>query len=44
MPGSERAEVDLGDGRVLEPRAALLFGLTEAAPDATLSFNLELKF
>jgi hypothetical protein len=38
------AELDLGDGRVLEPRAALLFGLTEAAPDATLSFNLELKF
>ncbi len=36
--------VDLGDGRLLEPRAALLFGVTEAAPDVTLSLNLELKF
>lgn len=37
-------ELDLGRGRVLEPRVALLFGLTDEAPDATLSVNFELKF
>ena len=31
-------------GLVLEPRVAVLFGLTDATPDAVLSFNLELKF
>lgn len=35
---------DLGQGRVLEPRVAMLFGLTEASPDAVLSVNFELKF
>lgn len=36
-------EFDLA-GRVLEPRAALLFGLTDESPDAILSINLELGF
>lgn len=35
---------DLGRGRILEPRVAVLFGLTDDAPDAVLSVNLELKF
>ena len=35
---------DLGGGRLLEPRVAMLFGLTEASPDAVLSVNFELKF
>ncbi|WP_417518537.1 hypothetical protein [Minwuia sp.] len=35
---------DLGHGRVIEPRIAILAGLTDAAPDAVLSFNVELKF
>ncbi|WP_109796299.1 hypothetical protein [Minwuia thermotolerans] len=35
---------DLGHGRILEPRIALLAGYTDAAADAVLSFNLELKF
>lgn len=38
------AEFDLGRGRVLEPRFALLFGLTEDAPDVVASLNFELKF
>ena len=37
-------EFDLGNGRVLEPRLAVLFGLNEDTPDATASLNLELKF
>jgi len=37
-------ELDLGRGRVLEPRLAALFGLSEAAPDAALSLNIEMKF
>lgn len=36
-------ETEVG-GLELEPRAALLFGLTEATADAVLSFNLEVKF
>src|SRR5690606_4567074 len=32
------SELDLGGGRILEPRVAVLFGLTEESPDATLSF------
>ncbi|WP_339949673.1 hypothetical protein [uncultured Albimonas sp.] len=32
------------DGRSLTPRAAVLFGLTDAAADAALSLNLELDF
>ena len=36
-------EAELGD-HVIEPRVALLFGLTEATPDAVLSVNFELKF
>ena len=35
---------DLGKDRFLEPRAALLFGLSDDTPDAILSVNLELKF
>ena len=35
---------DLGQGRILEPRVAMLFGLTEGSPDAVLSVNFELKF
>ncbi len=35
---------DLGDGRELEPRLAVLFGLTDASPDAVISFNIETKF
>ena len=35
---------DIGKGRTIEPRLAFLFGLTDAASDAVLSFNLELKF
>ncbi len=38
------SEFDIGRGRVLEPRLAILFGLTEDAPDAVASFNVELKF
>ena len=38
------AEFDLGRGRTLEPRLAVLFGLTEDTPDAVASLNLELKF
>ena len=37
-------EADLGRGRVLEPRFAVLFGLTDAAADAVLSLNFELVF
>jgi len=37
-------EHELPNGHVLEPRAAVLFGVTEDAPDAVLSFNLEYKF
>lgn len=36
-------ETEVG-GLVLEPRVAVLFGLTDESPDAVLSFNLELKF
>ncbi len=32
------------DGLTIEPRAALLFGLTDAAEDMALSVNLEFKF
>ncbi len=38
------SEVDLGNDRILEPRLAFLFGLTDGSPDAVLSFNIELKF
>ena len=38
------SEVDIGRDRVLEPRVAALFGLTDGSPDAVLSFNIELKF
>lgn len=37
-------EIDAGRGRVIEPRLALLFGLTEESPDAVASLNIELKF
>lgn len=37
-------EFDVGKGRTLEPRFALLFGLGEETPDAVASLNLELKF
>lgn len=38
------SEIDVGRQRVLEPRVAMLFGLTNSSPDAVLSVNLELKF
>lgn len=38
------ADFDLGRGRSLEPRLALLFGLTDGSPDAVASLNIELKF
>ena len=38
------SEIDMGRGRMLEPRLAFLFGLTDGSPDAVLSFNVELKF
>jgi len=37
-------EFALGRGRVLEPRLAFLFGLTDESPDAVASLNLEMKF
>lgn len=37
-------DFDLGGGRSLEPRAALLFGTESGQPDATLSINVEFKF
>lgn len=37
-------EIAAGRGRVIEPRLALLFGLTDESPDAVASLNLELKF
>lgn len=36
-------DLDLGNGHILEPKLAVLFGLNEAAPDAALSFNLVYK-
>lgn len=38
------SEIDMGRGRILEPRLAFLFGMTDGSPDAVLSFNVELKF
>lgn len=37
-------DLDLGRERVLEPRLAMLFGLTEGSSDAVLSLNSEPKF
>ena len=37
-------EAELPNGHVLEPRAAVLFGIGDDAPDAILSLNLEYKF
>lgn len=37
-------EFDVGRGRILEPRFALLFGVGNDTPDAVASLNLELKF
>lgn len=34
----------LGNGHVIEPRVALLFGLNDEAPDSVLSLNIEYKF
>ncbi len=36
-------EAELGNGHVIEPRVAVLFGLNDASPDAILSFNIEYK-
>jgi hypothetical protein len=36
--------IDIGRGRTLEPRLAVLFGLTEGSPDAVASLNIELNF
>ncbi|MEM8776697.1 MAG: hypothetical protein AAGF53_16810 [Pseudomonadota bacterium] len=37
-------DVDLGGGRAIEPRIAVLFGTESEQPDAVLSINAELKF
>ena len=37
-------EFDVGNGRSIEPRLAVLFGMTDASPDAVASFNIELKY
>jgi len=37
-------DIELADGKVIEPRFALLFGLTDGSPDAALSFNVEFKY
>ncbi|MEP2942948.1 MAG: hypothetical protein ABJL18_07230 [Hyphomicrobiales bacterium] len=37
-------EYELPNGHVLEPRAAVLFGLNDESSDAVLSFNIEYKF
>ncbi len=37
-------EIAAGRGRVIEPRLALLFGLTDESPDAVASLNIEVKF
>ena len=37
-------ETELSNGNVIEPRVAVLFGLNDETPDATLSFNIEYKF
>ena len=37
-------EFDIGGGREIEPRIAVLFGTEGDQPDATLSFNVEFKF
>ena len=36
-------ETELANGHVLEPRAAVLFGLNDESSDAIFSFNLEYK-
>ena len=36
-------ETELPNGHVFEPRIAVLFGLNDETPDATLSFNIEYK-
>ena len=38
------AGFDVGEGQSIEPRLAVLFGLTDASPDAALSFNIEFKY
>ena len=38
------SEFDAGGGRSIEPRLAILFGLTNASPDAVASFNIDLKY
>ena len=35
---------DIGGGREIEPRVAVMFGTESGQPDATLSFNVEFKF
>ena len=37
-------EYELPNGHVLEPRAAVLFGLNDESSDAVLSCNIEYKF
>ncbi|MEM7061327.1 MAG: hypothetical protein AAF557_27430, partial [Pseudomonadota bacterium] len=37
-------EFEAGEGQVIEPRLAILLGLTDGAPDAALSFNIEFKY
>ncbi|PWE30474.1 hypothetical protein DDZ14_15655 [Maritimibacter sp. 55A14] len=38
------AEYDIGRGREIEPRLALLAGLNDESPDAVLSLNIEMGF
>ena len=38
------AEFDIGGGQFIEPRLAILFGVSNGAPDAVLSLNFEFKY
>ncbi|MFK7943762.1 MAG: hypothetical protein AB8B85_12730 [Paracoccaceae bacterium] len=38
------AGFDVGEGQEIEPRLAVLFGLTDGSPDAAISFNIEFKY
>ncbi|MEL7467889.1 MAG: hypothetical protein AAFN27_05525 [Pseudomonadota bacterium] len=35
---------DAGEGREIEPRLAVLFGMTDGAPDTAISLNFEFKY
>jgi len=38
------SEFEVGKGQFIEPRLAVLFGVSNGAPDAAVSFNIELKY